>query len=98
MNENFIYKKLDQDDILEILVEHFQDGELSDCSRAQGCLLGTPGKDLRFIGVFSNDESITLHHDYEKLDEALDFNGDHSFINAHPEFQLRPPQKLEKNT
>ncbi len=35
MNEKICYKKLDEDDILEILIEHFQDDELSDYISAQ---------------------------------------------------------------
>lgn len=74
------FKKLDEDDILEILIEHFQDGELEDYISAQGCLLGKPNENLRFIGVFSNDDNEMLQYDLKKLDKEIDFNGDHSTL------------------
>lgn len=81
-------KKLDEDDILEILLEHFQESEYSNCKLARGCILGTPGKDLRFIGAFSNDFDEINTIDFEEIDEQLGFNGDHSFLKSHPEFNL----------
>lgn len=96
MKKKIFYKKLDEDDILEILIEHFQNGELSDLISAQGCLLGKPGEDLRFIGVFSNKEYHMIEPDFEKLDKELDYNGDHAFIKNHPEFNLAHPMEPTK--
>ena len=90
MNEKICYKKLDEDDILEILIEHFQDDELSDYISAQGCLLGEPGRDLRFVGVFSNNDETILKHDLEILDKEIEYNGDHAFFKKHPEFNFNP--------
>ena len=87
MNNDVHLKKLDEDDILEILLEHFQDGELNDCPCSRGCILGSPGKDLRFIGVFSKEsESNEYKRDFEDIDNEIDFNGDHAFLKEHPEF------------
>jgi hypothetical protein len=87
MKRKYSIKKLDEDDILEIIIEHFQDGELADFMSAQGCILGEPGKDLRFVGVFSNEKGL-LRNDLEKIDKEMDFNGDHSFLKKHPEFYI----------
>ena len=54
----------------------------------KGCLLGTPGKDLRFIGVFTDEEEDISKYDLEKIDMEMDFNGDHSFLKKHPEFYI----------
>ena len=88
MNGKICYKKLDEDDILEILIEHFQNDELSDFIYAHGCLLGKPGEDLRFIGTFSKSDGQVITEDIEKLDKEIDYNGDHSFLKNHPEFNL----------
>lgn len=88
MNGKICYKKLDEDDILEILIEHFQNGELSDFISAHGCILGKPGNDLRFIGVFSKSEKQVPYQDLEKLDKEINYNGDHSFLKAHTEYNL----------
>lgn len=93
MNKEICYKKLDENDILEILIEHFQNDELLDFISAQGCLLGKPGENLRFIGVFSNDECPMGEQDFEKIDKELDYNGDHSFLKSHPEFNLAPQKE-----
>jgi hypothetical protein len=86
MKKNFIFKKLNEDDILEIIVEHFQETECYDFIRAKAYLYGEPGKDLRLIAVFSNDEQGEIPFDFDKLDKEMDYNGDHSFLKKHPEF------------
>lgn len=89
MDKNVYFKKLDEDDILEILLEHFQEGELNDCPISRGCILGSPGKDLRFIGVFSKGSETTEYkRDFEDIDNEIDFNGDHAFLKDHQEFWL----------
>ena len=95
MRKHYNFIKLDEDDILEILIEHFQEGSLAGYPQAQSCLLGTPGNDLRFIGVFSDDEDEFLSYNLEKIDKEIDYNGDHSFINSRSEFQIHPKRKGE---
>lgn len=73
MNRKICYKKLDEDDILEILIEHFQNGELSDFISACGCILGKPGNELRFIGVFSKSEKQVPYQDLEELDKEINY-------------------------
>lgn len=97
MSRKICYKKLDEDDILEILIEHFQNGELSNFISARGCLLGKPGKNLRFIGVFSSDDDQMPEHDFKKLDKEIEYNGDHAFLKKHPEFDLTPPTLQDKD-
>ena len=94
MNRKICYKKLDEDDILEILIEHFQSGELSDFISARGCILGKPGDDLRFVAVFSKSDKQVLAQDLEELDKEINYNGDHSFLKTHPEYNLDP--KIQK--
>ncbi len=87
MNNEVFLKKLNEDDMLEILLEHFQDGELNDYPFSRGCILGSPGKDLRFIGVFSKEaETKDYKRDFEDIDNEIDFNGNHKFLKDHPEF------------
>ena len=89
------FKKLDEDDILEILSEHFIEGELKGYINSHCRLFGNIGEDLRFVGAFSDDEDEYLQCDLEKLDEEMDYNGDHSFIKKNPEFQICPPVKKD---
>ncbi len=95
MKKEFIYKKLDEDDIIEIIIEHFQRVECPDFIRAKACLYGEPGHDLRLIAVFSNDEQEKIEHDFKKLDEEMSYNGDHSFLKKHPEYYI-PSQSQDK--
>ena len=92
MRKKINYKKLDEDDILEILLENFQDSKKTAFGR--GVLLGTIGKDLRFVGVFGkvNDEKIRKCN-LEEFDRQNDFNGDHKFLKEHPEFEIKNSNK-----
>jgi hypothetical protein len=82
------YKKLDEDDILEILIEYYQE-QFSDVSAAKGLILGEPGKNLRFIGAFSDEDFQYIHNlDLNKLDKEIDFNGDHQFLKDNPDFTI----------
>lgn len=64
--------KLNQDDILRILVTHFQD-EIGE-SWGYGELLGTSKEDLRFIGIFRTDvENAPFDYDIEKIDKNTSF-------------------------
>ena len=68
--------KINQDDILRILVTSFQKDDFGE-STGHGELLGTPGKDLRFIGIFRNDLDRFLEpydYDINKIDETHDFD------------------------
>ena len=95
MNSEICYKKLDEDDILEILIEHFQNSELSDYVTARGCILGKPGDNLRFVGIFAKSDKQIFTQEFEKIDKKIDYNGDHSFLRSHPEFNLT--SKLKSN-
>lgn len=97
MNRKICYKKLDEDDILEILIEHFQNGELSDFISARGCILGKPGDDLRFVGVFSKSDKQVLNQDLEEIDKGINYNGDHSFLKTHTEYNLDPEFQKNRN-
>jgi len=84
-----IIKKLNQDDILEIILEHFQDIELKNAVVASGDILGTPGKDLRFIGAFGDETCEEIYsYDLEQIDNEYEFNGDHAFLEKNPHFYL----------
>jgi len=84
------YKKLNQDDILEILIEHFLDDEFRGLGYAHGRLLGNIDEDLRFIGVFSEEGTMDeLTSSINEIDLNCDFNGDHEFIKNNPEFQIK---------
>ena len=74
MSKDYLYKKLDEDDILEIIIEYFQVNEFT--GYAHGCIFGEPGKDLRFVGAFSHDQVEHLKCDLEQLDKEMDYNGD----------------------
>lgn len=95
MKENnkkeIVIKKLNEDDILEILLEHFQENELEDkhIVLTSGIIFGSPGKDLRFIGVFGDEKSEEIFkYDLAKIDKETEFNGDHAFLEKHPECYL----------
>lgn len=84
--KKYVVKKLDQDDILEILIEHFQDGELKKSSYASANLFGVVGEDLRFVGVFSKD--VLNDIDLQEIDESNDYNGSHQFLKNNKDFWL----------
>ena len=68
--------KINQDDIMRILVRSFQIGDFGESS-GYGELLGTPGKDLRFIGIFRNDMDRFIEsfdYDINKIDETHNFD------------------------
>lgn len=82
------YIKLDSDDIMEILLEYYQERfEFSE--NAKGIFLGEPNSELRFIAVFgeTNDEEIQSI-DLEKVDQEIEYNGEHAFLKKNPEFYL----------
>ena len=88
-NNHSNVKKLNEDDILEILLEYFQENEFKDFPNSRGLLIGEPGKDLRFICIFGKeDNSIIKNCDLSELDKTFDYNGDHSFLDYHPQFKF----------
>ena len=71
--------KLDADDIMEILLEHYQ--EAFDKAYAKGIILGAEYKELRFIAVFGEEQDEELKKlDLKKIDQQMDYNGEHSFF------------------
>lgn len=75
-NNKELIKKLSQDDILRILVKHFQTGEFGN-SWGYGEILGTPDNDLRFIGIFCTDDTKNpSDYDIGQIDSNMDFNDD----------------------
>lgn len=91
--DKVIIKKLNEDDILEILIEHFWEGELKDKVTAKGLILGVPGKNLRFIGAFGNEECDEIYnYDLEEIDKNHEFNGSHSFLEKNPDFYINPEE------
>lgn len=91
---NTIIKKLNEDDILEILIEYFQDNELKNYILARTKLFGVPGRDLRFVGAFAKDDSDEIINcNLEDIDKSTEYNGDHSFINDNPIFNLNKSNK-----
>ena len=93
MKKKIKYIKLDADDILEILLEHYQE-QFKGCLRSKGIILGTPGDNLRFIGAFANEQAKEFADlDLEIVEKELPFNGDHSFLKANPEFCIKNTDK-----
>lgn len=84
-----LVKKLEEDDILEIVMEHFQ--ESNNLNYARGKFYGEANSNLRFVGIFGDegDDEIKVC-DLEKLDETMEFNGDHELLKSNPLFQLNP--------
>ena len=71
-----LIKKLNQDDILRIILNYFKDNDFSE-SWACGELLGQVNDNLRFIGIFRNDvENAPFEYDVNKIDREMNFNGD----------------------
>ena len=88
MNKKIKYIKLESDDILEIVLEYYQEQfDHSECAR--GIILGTPDKDLRLIAVFGDIDNENIDNiDLEEVDKNMDYTGDHAFLKNHPEFWL----------
>ena len=88
MNKKIHYVKIDMEDILDILIEHFY-SQFEDTDVANGIILGTPDKELRFVGAFSKYEDTQVSDiDLKKLDESMDYNGEHAFLKNNPQFYL----------
>ena len=88
MNNNVQYVKLDIDDIIEIVIEHYYN-KLDNVNEAKGIILGTPDNELRFVGAFCNNEEATVSNiDLENIDETMEYNGEHSFLKKNPQFYI----------
>ena len=69
--------KYNEDDILEILTEYLAEKEGFETFQSRAIFFGPPGKDLRLIGVIDELESELTDINLEKIDESMDYNGDH---------------------
>ena len=95
MSNSIKYLKLDEDDILEILIEYHQEqGDFYDFGK--GIILGSPGDNLRFVAVLGKERDEEIRNtDLYTLDASLDYNGSHSFLKNHPEFYISPVEAAE---
>jgi|GEM_PF-3309528 len=87
--------KLDEDDIIEILLEHYQKEKFKSFSNSKGLLIGTPGNDLRFVGAYGNEDEFFCDSflDLEQVDKTVDYNGDHSILKKNPQFIYQSEKK-----
>ena len=89
MKDNIEYVKLDIDDIIEIILEHFQE-QFENSEYAKGIILGSPDNELRFIGAFGNQNNHELAHiNLEEIEKNMDYTGDHSFLKNNPDFFIK---------
>jgi hypothetical protein len=80
-NERKIFK-FNQDDILEILLEHLGEENDFDMYQSSGMLLGTPGKDLRLIVVIGDIDDTGINKlNLEEIEKEVDYNGPHVDLN-----------------
>lgn len=71
---------------MENILEHFQQ-KFENSELAKGIFLGTPEKELRFIGNFGNISNKKINKiDLAEIDKDMDYNGDHSFLMSNPDF------------
>ena len=92
-------KKLNQDDILEILIEHFWGEDCADLLNAKATILGFPNEDLRAVCVFGDVNNFEISKlDLGKIDAENDFNGYHAFLERNPEFYLQFDQEDASQT
>jgi len=101
--KNYVVKKINESDILEILLEYFPEINDKNTPSSRGALLGKPGDNLRFIGVYGKEKDSNDLKDlsFEDIDSKYDFNGDHGFIEGNPEFWMsrrEATEALQKHT
>ena len=88
-NKNYFVKKLDEDDILEILLEYFLEIDRTNTPLSRGILLGKPGDNLRFVGVYGEEDDLEfMELSLEEIDGNYEFNGTHSFLKNNPTFYI----------
>lgn len=90
--------KLDEDDICQIVVEHYQE-VLKNSTYARSIVLGTPGDDLRLVAVYGEryDERVR-DIDLTKIDKLLDYTGYHSKCMYITEEHVREWFSRKENT
>ena len=86
MKNKIIYEKLNEEDILEIVMEYLQKKHDS-LPFAKIVILGEIGKDLRCVCALSK-KIPSSDLDLIEVDKKIEFTGDHEFLNQHPEFLL----------
>ena len=86
MKNKIVYEKLNEDDILEIVMEHLQEKH-GDFPFSKIVILGEIGKDLRCICALSKKVPRSDLNLIE-IDKKMEFTGDHAFLEQHPEFLL----------
>lgn len=75
--------KLNEDDILEILTEHFAKQYGFNEFNARGIVIGESGNNLRFVAVVGESEDTSIQRiNLTEIDEKIDFNGSHSFMKS----------------
>jgi len=89
-SKDYVVKKLNEDDILEILLEHFPEINDKNTPLSRGILLGEPRKNLRFVGIYGREEDFVEFRslNLKEIDAAHDFTGDHSFLEKNPQFLI----------
>lgn len=64
---------------MEIITEYMAEKHGFGAFYARAMVFGTPGKDLRVVAVVGESEDISVKDvDLNKVDEELDYNGDHA--------------------
>lgn len=84
--ENCVIRKINEDDMLEILTERYMDSGFT--GTARGLILGAPGVDLRFIGVWGQGlfDEVLDNMDLNKLEKDVDFDSSDVFLEKDPRF------------
>ena len=83
--KNYVYEKLDEADILEILIEFLQ--EKHNLPNAQIVLLGERNTDLRCVCALCKDNH-SMNLDLNEVDKQIDFTGDHKWLEQNPDCWL----------
>jgi hypothetical protein len=86
VNKNYIIKKLSEDDIFEIIVDHYREYECFIYPNVRAVIKGTPDEDLRLIAVFSKNIDENLDFDFNEIDASVNFNGSHSEVGDLAEY------------
>jgi ribosomal protein S18 acetylase RimI-like enzyme len=75
VNKNYIIKKLSEEDIFEIIIEHYYKQECFNYPNVRGVIKGTPDEDLRLIAVFSKfiDENLDFDIEFLEVDDVFEF-------------------------
>lgn len=86
MESKIIYEKLNEEDILEIVMEYLQEKH-NNLPFSKIILLGEIGKDLRCVCAIS-EKIPNSDLNLIEVDKKINFTGDHEFLKQHPEFLL----------